>query len=82
MIKALNSANSQTAAFVLVVLGLASFVFAAHVQVQDVRSGLMSSATGMIGAAIALLTKKDADPDSQVKTVETTISATDPKDAK
>lgn len=54
LVKALNAVSSQVWAVVLILLGMASFGIACVCREADVRSALMTSATGMIGGGIAM----------------------------
>lgn len=51
---ALNAVNSQVWAVVLILLGIAVFGIACACHAADVRTAMMSSATGMIGGGIAM----------------------------
>lgn len=53
-VKAINEISSQLWAAALLVLGVAAFGLAAVCHPQDVRAALMSSATGMVAAGIAM----------------------------
>lgn len=53
-INALNAVSSQVWAAILILLGITTFGMACVCQAPDVRTALMSSATGMIGGGIAM----------------------------
>jgi hypothetical protein len=54
LVRVLNDLSSQGWAFVLIILGMSTFSMACHCLAQDVRAALMTSATGMIAAGIAM----------------------------
>jgi len=55
LVNDLNAISSQVWAVVLILLGIATFGMAFVCRPADVRAGLMSSGTGMIGGGIAML---------------------------
>jgi hypothetical protein len=54
LVRVLNGLSSQSWAFVLIVLGMSTFGMGCRCEAQDVRAALMTSATGMIAAGIAM----------------------------
>lgn len=68
-VKALNEISSQCWAVVLILLGMGTFAMSFACREADIRSALVSSATGMIGGGIAMF-------QHQPKSVE---GSTDPK---